>query len=181
MMKRTPFAAALMGVLLIIADSTQGCTARFVWVEPSTAVFHFANHVAAAYPVMALGVAVWALAQTGPLDEIFIPPSGEGAPYWNGKKPKDLPNLLSSHQVAGDQPGAGSFYWQFQHGEGDLNNCTEAAIFATLGLVAASKANPALNPDSAISTARDALLGGVKFLRQSLGAPLSGGHILRRV
>jgi len=188
MMKRTLFTAALMGVLLIIADTTQGCTGRFVGTEPSTVVFYVAHQVVAAYyvdagdkriwrqgligwlsrvddssqfPVMALGVATWALAQTGPLDDSLITPSGEGAPYWIGKTLKDLPDLLLSHQVAEGQPGAGSFYWQFQHGEGDLNNCTEDAIFATLGLVAASKANPAPNLDSAILAARDALLGGV--------------------
>jgi hypothetical protein len=110
---------------------------------------------------MALGIATWALAQTGPLDNTLIKPSGEGAPYWDGKMLKDLPNLLLSHQVAEGQPDAGSFYWQFTHSEGDLNNCTEDTIFATLGLTATSQGHPDPNLDSAILAAREALLGGV--------------------
>jgi hypothetical protein len=168
--------------------STQEYINGFFGTEPSTAVFYVANHVVAAYyvnaadkeiwrqgligwlsrvddssqfPVMTLGVATWALAQTGPLDDSLITPSGEGAPYWIGKMLKDLPNLLLSHQVAQGQPGAGSFYWQFNHVDGDLNNCTEDAIFATLGLLAASQFYADPNVDSAMDAARPALLGGV--------------------
>ena len=167
---------------------TQRYVEDFVGTEPSTAVFYMANHVVAAYyvdaadkaiwrqgliawlcrvddssqfPVMALGVATWALAQTGPLDNSFISPSGEGAPYWIGKRLKDLPNLLLSHQVAEGQPGAGSFYWRFNHSDGDLNNCTEDTIFATLGLLAASQLYTDPNVGSAVDAARPALLGGV--------------------
>lgn len=167
---------------------TQGYINAFAGIDPSTAVFYMANHVIAAYyvdaadkelwrqelirwlsrvddsslfPVMALGVATWALAQTGPLDNSLIIPSGEGAPYWDGKMLKDLPNLLLSHQVAEGQPGAGSFYWQFTHSDGDLNNCTEDTIFATLGLLSTSQVSPSSKLDSAILAAREALLGGV--------------------
>ena len=168
--------------------STQEYMNAFVGTEPSTAVFYVANHVVAAYyvnaadkeiwrqgligwlsrvddssqfPVMALGIATWALAQTGPLDDSLISPPGEGAPYWIGKMLKDLPNLLLSHQVAEGQPGAGSFYWQFTHSDGDLNNCTEDAIFATLGLLTTSQLYPDPNVDSAVRAARAALLGGI--------------------
>jgi len=172
--------------------STQEYIDLYVGTEPSTAVFYMANHVVAAYyveaedkeiwreglidwlaqvddnsefPVMALGVATWALAQTGSLDEALISPSGEGAPYWNGKKLLDLPELILSHQVAEGQPGAGSFYWQFQHDESSLNGYTEDAIFPALGLVAVSWANSDMNIDIDIETAtlaaREALLGGI--------------------
>ncbi len=168
--------------------STQEYINGFFGTEPSTATFYVANHVVAAYyvgaadkelwrqglikwlsrvddssqfPVMALGVATWALAQTGPLDNSLITPSGEGAPYWIGKMLKDLPNLLLSHQVAAGQPGAGGFYWQFNHVVSDMNNCTEDAIFATLGLLAASELSADPNVDSAVEAARPALLGGI--------------------
>lgn len=167
---------------------TKGYSGDFVGIDPSTVVFYIANHVVAAYyvnaadkdlwrqelirwlsdvddsslfPVMALGVATWALAQTGPLDNSLIKPSGEGAPYWDGKMLKDLPILLLSHQVAEGQPGAGSFYWQFTHSQGDLNNCTEDTIFATLGLVSTSRVSPSPKLDSAVLAARKALLGGI--------------------
>ena len=162
-----------------------------VGIDPSTAVFYIANNVVAAYyvdaddkeiwrqalidhlslvddgsseyPVLALGVATWALAKTGPLDETLIDSSGEGAPYWDSKKLEDLPVLLSSNQVPNGLPGEGSFYWQFQHNEGDPNNYTEDTVFATLGLAAASQviSDPNVNLDPDINAASEALLKGV--------------------
>jgi hypothetical protein len=159
--------------------------------EPSTTVFYLANYVVAAYyvnaedkeiwrqglidwlaqvdnsssfPVMAMGVATWALAFTGPLDDTFIDPSGTGAPYWNLKKLSDLPEMLLSHQVPKGQLYAGSFYWRFDHGGspgGAASGYTEDTIFGALGLIAASKTNPDLNLDAAILAARQALLGGI--------------------
>ena len=170
------------------AGSTEAYIANFYSIEPSTAVFYLANHVLAAYyvgaedkkiwryglidllsrvddssyyPVMALGAATWALAQTGPLDQTDIHSSGEGAPYWEHKKLTDLPDLLLSHQVQDGQPGAGSFYWQFWHTDDSPNGYTEDAIFATRGLVAAYCANPDPNLESAILNARAVLLGGI--------------------
>ena len=173
---------------------TYGYVSSVARAEPSTAVFYLANHVVAAdyvdaedrqiwrqglidrlsriddssnFPVMALGIATWALAQTGPLDETSIVSSshffGEGAPYWNAKKLADLPYILLGHQVPDGQPGAGSFYWQFQHDEGNPNGYgyTEDTIFATRGLVAASWANPDLGLNSAILAARRTLLDGI--------------------
>ena len=162
-----------------------------VGTDPSNAVFYIANNVVAAYyvdaddkeiwrqalidrlslvddgsseyPVLALGVATWALAKTGPLDETLIDSSGEGAPYWDSKKLEDLPVLLSSNQVPNGLPGEGSFYWQFQHNEGDPNNYTEDTVFATLGLAAASQviSDPNVNLEPDINAAREALLKGV--------------------
>jgi hypothetical protein len=167
---------------------TEDYISAFNSIEPSTAVFYLANHVVSAYyvnakdkklwrqglidslsrvddscyyPVMALGAATWALAQTGPLDNTDIHSSGEGAPYWEFKRLADLPNLLLSHQVQDGQPGAGGFYWQFWHMEGSPNGYTEDAIFATRGLVAAYYANPDPNLESAILRAHEALLGGI--------------------
>jgi len=167
---------------------TENYVSNFENTEPSTAVFYLANHVVAAYyvdamdkklwreglinllsrvddssiyPVMALGAATWALAQTGPLDKTDIHSSGEGASYWEFKKLADLPNLLLSHQVQDGQPGAGGFYWQFWHMDGSPNGYTEDAIFATRGLVAAYYANPDPNLELAILKAHEALLEGI--------------------
>lgn len=113
------------------------------------------------FSVMALGAAKFTLAQTDSLDEAFISPSGEGAPYWNGKKLADIPDLLLSHQVAEGQPSTGSFYWQFQHDDGGPNGYMENTIFPTLGLVAASWANSDLDLWAAILDAREVLLGSI--------------------
>jgi len=163
-----------------------------IGTEPSTKAFYLANYVVAAYyvdaedkqiwrqklieqlslvddssifPVMGLGIATWALALTGPLDETPIDPSGKNAPYWNTKKLKDLPSMLLSHQVPDGQPYAGSFFWRLDHRDGSPNEAasgyTEDTIFATLGLVGAAAANPNLDLDAAILAARQALLGGI--------------------
>ena len=168
---------------------TQEYIDRFAGAEPSTAVFYTAYNVVAAYyvdaedkeiwrqglidwlslvdddtseyPVLALGIATWALTKTGPLDETLIDPSGEGAPYWDARKLEDLPVLLSNHQVPEGQPGEGSFYWKFRHNEGDPNNYTEDTIFATLGLAAVSQVAPDPNLEPVIYAAREALLNGI--------------------
>jgi hypothetical protein len=171
---------------------TQEYIERFDGAEPSTAVFYLAGNVVAAYyanaqdkqiwrqglidwlslvdddtsiyPVMATGVATWALAKTTPLNEKFIDtdgkqklfwdklidPCGLGAPYWKGKKLLDLPNLLMSHQVPDGQPNEGSFYWRFEYNANDPNSYphelkdpngyTEDAIFAAMGLAAMADA-----------------------------------------
>lgn len=173
-------------------NGTEGYISQFAGTEPSTAVFYLANHTVAAYyadandkqlwrgglvdylaetdntskfPVMALGVATWALVQTGPLDATLIDPSGTGAAYWSLKKLSDLPGLVLSHQVPPGEPNEGSFYWRFDHGTDGLDTYasgyTEDAIFATLGLIAASEADPGLDADAAILAARQALLNGI--------------------
>ena len=110
------------------------------------------------------------------LDEAFMSPSGEGAPYWNGKKLLDLPDLLLSHQVAEGQPGAGSFYGQFQHNEGNLNGYTEDTIFPALGLIAESWANSDIDLETAFLATPEVLPEGINSEeKDSLGAPLSRG------
>ena len=172
---------------------TGGYISQFSSIEPSTAVFYIANHVVAAYyvsttdrltwrqalinylakvddsssafSVLALGVATWALASTGPLDNTLIDPSGAGAPYWSGKRLRDLPGLLVTHQVPAGELYAGSFYWRFDHTSGGSDDAasgyTEDSVFASLGLVAAAAADPALDIDDSIHAAREALLEGV--------------------
>jgi hypothetical protein len=175
-------------------NGTEAYISQFVGVEPSTAVFYLANHVVAAYyvdaedkqiwrqalvdwlaqvddsldfPVMGLGVATWALALTGELDNTLIDPSGTGASYWGTKNLADLPGLILSHQVPNGEPYSGSFYWRFDHGNGGsrikTGGHTEDTIFATLGLVAAAQADPNLDLDAAVLAARQALLGGIDF------------------
>jgi hypothetical protein len=173
---------------------TKGYINYFDEIETSSAVFYLANHVvstysvdakdrqvwrqglidrlaqvddASSFPVMALGLATWALAQTGSLDKTLIDPALQGTAYWHSKTLKDLPDLLISHQVSEEQPHAGSFYWQFYHDQGDPNGYTEDTIFATLGLIVASREN--LDPkvetrrdlDEAVLAARNALLNGI--------------------
>jgi len=174
-------------------DSTAGYIASFTGIEPSTAVFYLAHHTVAAFyvgatdkhiwrqglidwltevdddssefPVMALGVATWALAQTGSLDATLIDPSGTGESYWNLVTLSELPNRLVGHQLPAEDPNAGAFYWRFDHGDGGsgvvVSGYTEDAIFGTLGLLAASQANPTLEIDDAIFAGRQALLGGI--------------------
>jgi len=199
-------------------DGTEGYISQFAAAETSTAVFHLAYYVVAAhsveaedkeiwrealinylariddhcsdFPVMALGIATWALAATGPLNDTLIDPSGIGTAYWSGKKLADLPALVLSHQVPDGELYKGSFYWRFDHSDGGsgcgVSGYTEDAIFATLGLICASRANPALDADAAIRAACQALLGAVNSegkVMEHLGAKNSdsctfGGEML---
>jgi hypothetical protein len=174
---------------------TNAYISSYAGLDPSIVVSYLANHVLAAdyvgaadgkiwrqgliswlahvddscvFPVMALGAATSALAQTGPLDETLIDPFGNGARYWNMKTLKDLPGLLLSHQVPAGQPGAGGFYWRFDHADGGSAESqawgyTEDTIFGTLGLIAASKSGSEDDPNlvQAILSAREVLTTGV--------------------
>jgi hypothetical protein len=136
-------------------------------MDPSTAVFYQAHFAVAAhlagvegadhwrqalidrlarvaddktsFPVMALGVATWALARTGELDETLIG-HYDREPYWKGVRLCDLPGLLAGHQVPEGEEYAGSFYWRFDHTfgpfPGPLSGYTEDTIYGTMGLVA---------------------------------------------
>lgn len=93
------------------------------------------------YPVQALGVATWALVQTGTLDDTLVDSADSGS-YWSGVALKDLPALLLSQQVPLGEPFAGSFYWHFDHTDTEIDflagGWTEDAIYGTLGLLAAA-------------------------------------------
>ena len=184
--------------------------------DPSNEVFYVAHHAMAAhmvgaadaeiwrqgliqylsqiddglayYPVMSLGVATWALAQTGPMDDTLIDPFGfVGEPYWTDVKLSDLPQLLLSHQA--DSGGyAGSFYVRFDHdspGEGyEASGYTEDTIYSVLGLIAADGLitvdETELDFDAEIQSAREALAIAVSengFVMEHISQDYwSGGH-----
>lgn len=118
------------------------------------------------YPVMALGTATWALAQSGPLDSTLVDSDGSGRPYWNSNSVTlaDLPGLVSSHQVPeSNEPNdwSGSFYWNFVHADANSGG-TEDTIFSVLALVAAQRADPDLNYDAEILAAKQALFNAIE-------------------
>ncbi len=150
-------------------DGIHAYTDWYSTIDPSVAVFYLAHHAvaaqyvdaacaegfrqelmvylssvtdeAAAFPVMALGVATWALAQTGPLDTTPIGSGPDGA--WEGVTVADLPALVMSHQVPPGQDSAGCFYRRLDHAEDDaglLCGYTEDAVYAVLGLQACAAA-----------------------------------------
>jgi len=175
----------------VSTGGTSGYVSAYTGTNPSNAVFYLANHVVAAtyvgaadqsiwrqglidflsdvtddtadYPVMALGIATWALAQSGSMDSTKINPAAGSGTYWYNKTLADLPGLLAGHQVtSGDN--ADSFFWRFDHtapGGGDPSGFTEDTVFGTLGLIAANDANPALAFDDEILAARLVLASGV--------------------
>ena len=102
------------------------------------------------------------LAQAGSLDEAKFSPSGEGAPYWNGKKLLDRPNFFLCHKVTEGQPGAGSFYRQFQHNESSLIGYMEDTKFPAFDQIAVSWAKSDKDLEIAIPVAGEMLLEGIK-------------------
>lgn len=156
--------------------------AWFQETERSNAVFYVAHHTVAAhmvdandagiwrealiqylsridddladYPVMSLGVATWALAQTGPLDDTRIDPfSLVGEDYWTDVTLSDLPDILVSHMVTTvpSEEYPGTFYYRFDHAPADedfgASGYTEDTIFGLLGLMAAATAEKDFNSE----------------------------------
>lgn len=117
-----------------------------IWREALIQYLSQIDNDVAYYPVMSLGVATWALAQTGPLDETRIDPFGfVGEDYWTDVTLRDLPDMLASHQVPTDSGEyAGSFYHRFDHApvseDFEPAGYTEDTIFGLLGLIAAATA-----------------------------------------
>ncbi len=105
-------------------------------------------------PVMALGAAVWALSQTGPLDSTPVNPVVGPGSLWYGVTLADLPDLL-----VGQQTLDGSFNTTFDPADG--SGFTETATMAALGLIAADEAYPSPGYGAEILSARLALAGGV--------------------
>lgn len=162
-------------------------------MEPSAATFYVAHHTVGAYyvddsdkelwrealierlsriddesgcPVMALGVATWALAETGELDETPVARVGS-KPYWDTVLLRDLPGLLLSHQVPEGESLTGSFYWRFDHTgggyDGPVSGYTEDAIYGALGLNAAAGLQQEASHDleQGITAVYRALIAGV--------------------
>lgn len=121
------------------------------------------------FPVWSLGVATWALVQIGPLDNTLIDPFATGEPDWNGVTLADLPVILAGHQApdAGNPNLRNSFYWRFDHTDGDPANnnppagFTEDTIYGALALIMVAKVTGTHDYDSNIRRARTALLNGV--------------------
>jgi hypothetical protein len=109
-------------------------------------------------PTMALGAAVWALADTGDMDSTLVDSSAGTGTQWDGVMLSDLPGMLADQQVlSGD--GEGSFYTNFLHALGA--EYTETTAVGTLGLIAADADNPTLDYDDEIYAARLTLADGV--------------------
>jgi hypothetical protein len=127
-----------------VAADKVGATDAGIWRDSLIQYLSRVGDDTAYYPVMSLGVATWALSQTGPMDDTRIDPfSLIGEDYWTDVTLSDLPELLSGHQVLlGEYPG--TFYHRFDHtaaGEGfEASGYTEDTIFGLLGLLAADDA-----------------------------------------
>jgi len=163
--------------------------------EPSTAVYYLAMHAVAAHaadatdkalwrqavikylsrvsddtadwPVLALGIATWALAETGPLDATLVDADGTGEAIWEDVTLADLPGLLLSHQVAeGSGCAAGSFYWRFDHttagGPPPGYGFTEDTVFGAMGLAAAAARHDLPLVWQGAVRAREALVRGIR-------------------
>jgi hypothetical protein len=125
-----------------VAAHMVGATDAAIWRQALIQYLSLVDDDVAYYPVMSLGVATWALAKTGPMDDTRIDPFGFiGEDYWQDVKLSDLPEMLASHQVVSGQY-AGSFYYRFDHtstGEGyEPSGYTEDTILGLLGLMAAA-------------------------------------------
>jgi len=174
------------------AGGTPGYVAQFDQTELSRAVFYLAHHTMAAFyvdapdkaiwrdalvdflartgddstgfPVMALALATWALANTGPLDATPVDPDSVGDPYWRDVTLAELPDLLRDHQVV-EGPLGGGFYGRFDHGNGAqglaVAGYADDLVFGALGLLAVSVAVEVSNVDTGIVRARNALVATI--------------------
>lgn len=152
-----------------VAAHMVGANDAGIWREALIYYLSLIDDDYAYYPVMSLGVATWALAKTGPMDDTKIDPEGLGQTYWVDVKLSDLPELLSSHQVLSGGY-TGSFYHRFDHtpaGPGfEASGYTEDAIFGVLGLITADRVIAAPEDtgwdfDPEIQNAREALTASV--------------------
>jgi len=126
----------------VVAAHRVGATDAGIWRQGLIQYLALIDDDVAYYPVMSLGVATWALAQTGPMDDTMVDPDGTGEKYWGDVKLSDLPDRLATHQVSsGDR--AGSFYYRLGHSRGsapEANGYTEDTVYGLLGLIAAHDA-----------------------------------------
>ena len=126
-----------------------------IWREALIQYLSLINDDVANYPVMSLGVATWALAQTGPLDDTKIDPFGLlSGEQWQDVTLSDLPDILVSHMVttalSEAYPYPGTFYHNFDHAplEGyEASGYAEDTIFGLLGLMAAATAEKDFNSE----------------------------------
>ena len=121
-----------------VAAHKVGATDAGIWRQGLIEYLSLISDDVAYYPVMSLGVATWALAQTGPLDDTKLDPF-----YWGDVALSDLPDILLSHLVISPKDGiTGTFYHRFDHtsaGENfEASGYVEDTVFAVLGLMAAT-------------------------------------------
>lgn len=169
----TAYADAVREFYLLV--DTYSYISAFQETDRSNAVFYIAHHAVAAhkvkaadagmwrqalidylsliaddvayYPVMSLGVATWALAQTGPLDDTKLDPF-----YWGDVALSDLPDIILSHLVIDPTEGIiNSFYHRFDHTAAgkdfESSGYTEDTVFAVLGLMAATTSEVSYDED----------------------------------
>lgn len=123
-----------------VASHMVGAADANVWRD---ALIYFLSQVdddTAYCPVMCLGVATWALAQTGLMDDAMVDPFNlAGRECWADVPLCALPDMLASHQVPSGER-ANCFFVKFNHtspGEGsEICGYTEDAIYGVLGLEA---------------------------------------------
>lgn len=171
---------------------TQGYISQFEEADPSVAVFYLAHHTVAAFyvdaedrevwrqalidnlvrveddsaeaPVMALGIATWALASTGTLGDSPLDPDVQETSYWYARTSGDLPELLLTHRISEGEL-AGSFYWRFDHGGtiigGPPGGYTDELVSSALGLAAVANLEDDPEIGAAIRQIRDLLVGSV--------------------
>jgi len=160
--------------------------------DPSRAVFYMAHHVIAAYrvnaadkqiwrdmlryylaqvedtnyyPVLALGDATWALAQTDTGLDPSVPviPQGKtGNSFWNGVSLAQLPQLICNVQVT-ESPYRGGFYDRLQPAVDSVSGFTQDTAYCMLALQTAEKYSPAVASTADIPALYQALMSGVYF------------------
>jgi hypothetical protein len=188
-------------------ESTWDYIDYFEEIDPATAVFYIAQHAVGAhyvddidkkvwrdalikylsrvddessFPVMALGIATWAFAETGALDATPVSSFYGAKARWDGVTLRDLPGLLAGHQVPEGEPFAASFYWRFDHTSGGTGGIvagyTEDTIYGTLGLAgtAAYEIRTA-DPNAAAETQDDALVNDLDGKIEAAQAALLEG------
>jgi hypothetical protein len=135
------------------------------------------------FPVGALGISTWALAQTGNGLSAGTTITGSST-VLNGMNLSQLPGLLAN-QMVGIGPGMNNFYYDFGH---TGNGYTEDAAFALLGLEAADKemnlgyGPMIMNGQMALTSAVDA--NGATYVDVAQSAPsynLYAGRFLSAV
>lgn len=171
---------------------TRDYISQFERADPSVAVFYLAHHTVSAFyvdaddreiwrqglieglvrvdddsseaPVMALGMAAWALASTGTLGDCPLDPDLEETSYWYARTLGDLPDLLLTHRIP-DGEFAGSFYWRFDHSSADLGGppggYTEELVSSALGLAVVKGLQDDPEAGLAIRQIRDLLVENV--------------------
>jgi len=125
-----------------VAAHSVGAKDADIWRQALIQYLALIDDDVAYYPVMSLGVATWALAQTGPMDDTKIDPDGAGEDYWVDVKLSDLPDRLATHQVSSGGR-TGSFYYRLGHSRGfaaEASGYTEDTVYGLLGLIAADDA-----------------------------------------